>query len=174
MVRTSVEPLAAVPAVRSVIRDIEPDAPLMSLRSLAEAEASVTADTRTVGVLLLAFAGLALLLACTGVWAAVAFTVARRTREFGLRLALGARPGQVVGSVVRGGLVTALLGIGVGVAVAWYAARILDALLFEVGIGDPVAFAGGSAVLLAVAAAAAWLPARRATRVDPVESLRAE
>ncbi len=174
VIRTRGEPLAVVPALRAAIREIEPDAPLMSLRTVAAAEASVTADTRMVGLLLLAFAGLALLLACTGVWAAVAFTVSRRTREFGLRLALGARPGQVVGSVVRGGLLTALLGIGVGIGAAWYGARILDALLFEVGVGDPVAFAGGAGVLLAVALAAAWLPARRVTRVDPVSSLRSE
>lgn len=174
VVRTRGEPLTAVPAVRSAIRAIEPDAPLMSIRTVADAEAAVTADTRLVGTLLVSFAGLALLLACTGVWAAVAFAVSQRTREFGLRLALGARPGQVVATVVRSGLTAAVLGVGLGLGVAWYAARILDALLFEVGVGDPVAFSGGAVVLLVVATAAAWLPARRVTRVDPVQSLRSD
>lgn len=174
VLRTRADPLTVIPAVRAAVREIEPDAPLVSMRTLADVEANAMSDTRLLGFLLAAFAGLALLLACTGVWAAVAFTVSRRTREFGLRLALGARPGQVVASVVRRGLVTAGLGVALGLAAAWYGSRILETLLFEVGVGDPFAFGGGALALLAVATLAAWLPARRATRVDPVESLRAE
>ncbi|MEK9507288.1 ADOP family duplicated permease [Gemmatimonadota bacterium Y43] len=174
LLRTRDDPLALVPAIRAAVRELEPDAPVVSPRTLTSIEASASADTRMLGGLLLAYAGLALLLACTGVWAAVAFTVSRRLREFGLRLALGAAPGRVVGAIVGGGLRVVLAGIALGGVSAWFAARLLDTLLFGVGVGDPLVFGAGAVLLLAVALLAAWLPARRAVRVDPVQSLRAE
>jgi predicted permease len=174
LVRTRGDPLTTVPAIRAAIREIDADIPLVSVRTMAGIEAAATSDTRVIASLLLAFAVLSLVLACTGVWATVAFSVSRRTREFGLRLALGARPAQVVGTVVREGARMAVLGIGMGVALAWTTSRLLSSLLFGVAPTDPLAFGGGALVLAAVAVFAAWLPARRATRVDPVESLRAE
>lgn len=104
----------------------------------------------------------------------MAHTVARRTRELGLRVALGALPGDVVALVVRQGAGPAVAGVVAGAGAAWLGGRALRGLLYQVSPTDPVTLAGAALFLLAVSAAAAWLPARRATRVDPMEALRAE
>ena len=174
MLRTRGEPLAVIPGARAALAEIAPDVPVFDIRTLDDLEADVSADTQVLSLLLSAFAGLALLLACTGVWAAVAFSVARRTRELGLRVALGAEPGAVVGLVVRRGVRLAVAGLVVGGVGAWAASRLLTSVLFGIAPTDPVAFASAGGMLLAVAVVAAWLPARRATRVDPSEALRAE
>lgn len=174
LVRARGEPLALVPAIRSALAAIDPDIPLVRARSMEDIEADVSADTRILSTLLVAFGALALLLACTGVWAMVSFAVAQRTRELGLRVALGAAPGKVVALVVRGGTRATVVGLALGAAAAWFASRLLESLLFDVPTRDPLAFLGGAAVLAAVATLAAWMPARRATRIDPMEALRAE
>jgi predicted permease len=174
VVRTRGEPIAQVAAVRAALADVDSDLPMSSVRTVEDAEAQASSESRVLGTLLTVFAGLALLLACTGVWAVVAFAVTRRTRELGLRMALGARAGQVVGLVMRRGIATALAGVALGVGAAWIATRVLRGLLFEVAPSDPVTFAAGAGVLLTVALLAAWLPARRATRVDPMEALRSD
>lgn len=172
LVRTAGDPLALVDPVRQVTGRLRPDLPPAGIRTLADIEAGVVAEARVVWILLAAFGGLALLLAAAGVWGVVAFGVSRRTRELGLRMALGARAGEVVGLVVRQGMTGVLLGVALGGVGALAGGRVLQALLFEVGPGDPVALAGGAVVLLAVALLAAWLPARRVTRVDPVRALQ--
>jgi putative ABC transport system permease protein len=174
IVRTRGEPLAAIPGARAALAALDPDIPLHGVSTLDDIEASATADTRVLGGLLATFAGLALLLACTGVWAVVAYAVAKRTSELGLRVALGAEPGQVVALVVRGGLALAAVGVLAGSLGAWGASRVLKSQLYGVAPTDPVTFVAAAALLMAVAAAAAWLPARRATRVDPMVALRAE
>ena len=168
------EPLAAIPGARAALAELDPDVPMYNVRTVSDLEAGASGDTRVLGTLLSAFAALALLLACTGVWSVVAFSVARRTREIGVRVALGARPGAVVRTVLRQGMVLSLVGVVVGGGGAWAASRVLRSVLFGVGPADPAAFAGAAAVLLAVSAMAAWLPARRATRVDPMIALRTE
>ena len=174
VVRTRGDALAAVPAVRAAVAGLDSDIPLFRLRTLDDIEASVVSETRSLGTLLAVFAALALLLACTGVWAAVAWVVIRRTREIGVRMALGARPGQVVRELVLAGLGVTLVGTALGVAAAWWASRILASLLYEVGPTDPATYAGGAALLVTVALLASWLPARRATRVDPAVALGSE
>jgi predicted permease len=172
--RTEGEPMALVGPARATLAELDPDLPVFGVRTLDDLEAVATADTRVLGGLLAVFAGLAMLLAATGVWAVVAHAVARRTRELGLRVALGAKPGEVVGLVVRQGLGVAVAGTLLGAALAWAASRVLQGLLYGVEPTDPVAFAGGAIFLLAVSIVAAWLPARQATRVDPMEALRSD
>lgn len=172
LVRTAGPLLAVAPALQGVTARLRPDLPPGNMRTFADIESSVVAETRVVWILLASFGGLALLLAAAGVWGVVAFGVSRRTRELGLRMALGARSGEVVGLVIRQGMVGVVVGVVVGAAAALAAGRVLRAILFEVGPGDPAALAGGAAVLLCVALLAAWLPARRATRVDPVRALQ--
>ncbi len=172
--RAEGEPVALLPAARSILARLDPDVPLFGARTLEDLEARATADTRVLGALLAVFAGLALLLAATGVWAVVAHTVVRRTRELGLRVALGACPGSVVALVVRQGVGPAVAGVLVGAGAAWLGGRALRGLLYQVSPTDPATLAGAALFLLTVSALAAWLPARRATRVDPMEALRAE
>lgn len=128
----------------------------------------------TLGGLLAVFAILALLLAATGIWAVVAHGVVRRTRELGLRMALGARPTNVLALVVAQGVGPAVAGVLLGTALAWAVGRALQGLLYGVSPADPATLAGAAVVLLAISGAAAWLPARRATRIDPMEALRTE
>jgi predicted permease len=171
VVRTRGDALAAVPALRAAVAGLDPDVPLFRLRTLDDIEAAAVSETRALGGLLAIFAALALVLACTGVWAAVAWAVAMRTREIGVRMALGARPGQVVRELVGGGLRVTIVGALLGIVAAWWTSRVLGSLLYEVGPTDPATFAGGAAVLVTVALLATWLPARRATRVDPAAAL---
>lgn len=172
--RTRGEPLALIPAARAALASLDPDIPIHGVTTDSQWEARATADTRVLGGLLGAFAALALLLACTGVWAVVAYGVARRTPELGVRVALGAEPGQVVGLVVRGGLGLAAVGVAAGALAAWGASRALRSFLYDVAPSDPLTFVAAAALLLLVAVLAAWFPARKATRVDPMTALRAE
>lgn len=174
LLRAGGDPLSVIPGARAALGELDPDIPLFSVRTLEDLEAAASADTRVVGTLLSAFALLALLLACTGVWAIVSYTVARRTREIGVRVALGAGSTTIVRGVLRRGLLPALAGVALGGVGAWIASALLRSLLFGIGPSDPVSFAGAAVLLLAVSAVAAWLPARRAASVDPMTALRAE
>jgi putative ABC transport system permease protein len=117
---------------------------------------------------------LALVLAATGLFAVMAYAAAQRQREFGVRMALGAAPGDLLELVLRRGLVLAALGVIIGLGAAWGLTRFLRTILYETSPHDPITYAGVAVVLLGVAALACWLPARRAARVDPVDALRAE
>jgi ABC-type antimicrobial peptide transport system permease subunit len=121
-----------------------------------------------------AFAVVALVLAAIGIYAAVAYTVQRRTREFGVRMALGGTPRQLQALAMKDGLLPVAIGVVAGVAGAASSARLIQALLFGVAPTDLKSFAGAIGALIAVAACAAWLPARRASAADPVSTLRAE
>ncbi|MDB6113687.1 MAG: hypothetical protein JWQ62_632, partial [Lacunisphaera sp.] len=129
---------------------------------------------RLVMLLLAAFAGLALVLACLGVYSVMAYVVSQRTNEIGIRMALGASPGMVQRMILGEGLRLTLFGIGLGLLAAFGLTRLMAQLLFGVQAHDPLIYAGISALICAVAACACWLPARRATRVDPLIALRAE
>ena len=124
---------------------------------------------------MLAIAGLmALGLGIIGIYGVIAYVVSQRTREIGIRLALGARPAALKGMFVRQGVVLAVAGAGIGLAAAVALTRLMSSLLFGVGSLDPVTYAGALVVILAAAALASYVPARRAARIDPVETLRAE
>jgi putative ABC transport system permease protein len=136
--------------------------------------ADVTARYKVSAVLVGLFGGLALLLAVAGLYGVVSFLVARRTRDIGVRMALGAGRGRVAGEVLRGSLGLAATGAALGLVGAVMLRRFTASLLYQVEATDPWALIGASATLLAVAAAASFVPALRATRVDPVEAIRTE
>jgi ABC-type antimicrobial peptide transport system permease subunit len=125
-------------------------------------------------LLLIVFAGLAAVLAAVGIYGVMAYTVQQRTREIGIRIALGASAERVVGMVVRRGLTLAVLGVVLGTAGAYAVTRVLRSLLYGVGERDPLTFVAVAVLLALVALLASWVPARRAARVDPLAAMRAE
>ncbi|HWA09649.1 MAG TPA: ABC transporter permease [Opitutaceae bacterium] len=174
VVRTAGAPLALAPAVRDAIHELDPSLPVTAARLLGDILASSLADRRLLLLLLAVFALAALLLAGIGLYGVITYVVGQRSREFGIRLALGADPRDVMGLVLRHGLGLAVLGLAVGTVAAFALARLLQNLLYEIKPTDPLAFAGVSLLLLTVAAFASWLPARRAAKVDPMVALRCE
>jgi len=173
-VRTEGEPTAIVPAVRSVLSSLEPTMPMSSVRTMDSIVSGTTGDRRVILALLTIFSVVTLLLAATGTWGIVSYAVAARRRELGLRIALGAGRSRVLSTVLRQSLVAGGVGLVLGLAGAWAGGRLLDAFLYRTSARDPMAFAVGSALLMTVVFLASYLPARRATRVDPVEALKAE
>jgi len=171
-VRTELDPNLLVESVRREIAAIDPGQPIHAVSTLERMAADWVARPRFHTALMSAFAALALLLAALGVYGVLAFSVSRRTREMGVRMALGARRGDVLGLVVGQGMRLVGVGLLLGVAAALVLGRFLESLLFEVGPRDPLSLAGTVAILLAVALLAILVPARRATRVDPVTALR--
>jgi putative ABC transport system permease protein len=174
LIRTNISPAAMAPVVRDVLRAIDPGLPLLQPQALATRIAQTVADRKLALVLLAGFAVLALVLASLGVYSVMAYLVAFRTSEIGLRMALGASSGSVMRMVLAHGRRLTLAGIAVGVAGALAVSRLMQQALFEVQPADPLIYLALSVVLLLVAECAAWLPARRATRIDPVIALRTE
>lgn len=174
VVRPRGTPGDVVARARAILSELDPDVPLFGLRTLDELEAAAAGDTRILGNLLTGFALLALLLACTGVWAIVSFSVSRRTREIGVRVALGADSGDVVRSVQKQGMVASVVGLVVGAGLAYGLSGLLASLLYGIESADPLTFLAAALLLTGVSLVASWLPARRATRVDPMVALRAE
>jgi predicted permease len=174
VLRTAVPPATLIAAVRDAIREIDPEQPLARLEPLTAVLAGSTAGPRFRTGLLGGFAALALLLAALGVYGVMAYAVAQRRRELGIRLALGARPDVLVGRVVGQGMALAAAGVGLGLAGALGATRVLQSVLYGVGPRDGASFLVTAIVITAVVAAASWIPARRAARVDPLIALRDE
>jgi putative ABC transport system permease protein len=174
LIRTEGDPAAFTASVRAALRELDPDQPLLNSQPLTELIAQSVAERRLIMILLAAFAGLALVLACIGVYSVMAYVVSQRTAEIGIRMALGASPGAVQAMILSEGLKLAALGIGIGLVAALLASRLIRQLLFDVPPHDPLIYAGISLLLATVAALACWLPARRATKVDPLEALRSE
>jgi predicted permease len=160
--------------LREVVRALEPDLPLLANVPLREAASFALAPQRLLATAASVLAGLSLVLSAAGLYAVVAFFVGQRTREIGLRMALGARADQAAALVLREGLKLAAVGAGAGLAVAAAAAPALRRFLAGLGAADPAAFVAGPLVVLAVAAAACLGPARRAARLDPLVALRSE
>jgi putative ABC transport system permease protein len=173
-VRTTGDPQALVSAVRPAVAAVDPDQPIADLRTMDQVIADSLGDRRFNTLLLGAFAGLALLLSAIGLYGVASYSVGQRTREMGVRMALGAGRGQVLRLVLGESLRTVLLGLVPGVVVALAAGRLLAGLLYGITSADPLTFGAGVAVLGLVAVAAALVPALRATRVDPMVTLRAE
>jgi putative ABC transport system permease protein len=167
------DPAATVAAAREIVASLDPDVP-PSFRTLEEVFAASLSERRFNLLLLGSFAFAALVLAIMGIYGVISFSVARRTRELGVRMALGAQQASVVGLVLREGILLAALGIAFGLVGASALGRVLGVFLYGVGSGDPLTFASAALLLVAVALAASWIPARRAARVDPMAALRAE
>jgi putative ABC transport system permease protein len=174
LVRVAGDPAAFGPVLRGIIREIDAEVLLHAIEPLTETVAHSTAQRRFTMLVLGSFAGLALLLAMVGVHGVLSYTVAQRTREIGIRMALGADRQNVRGLVIGQGARLVVAGLVLGVGGALVGARLLSALLYGVHPNDPMTFGTVALGLGAVALLASWLPARRAMRVDPTEALRAE
>ncbi len=165
---------ACATSVRQAIHEIDPDLPVSEVRTMDQVLGESAKSRRWTMILLGCFAGLALVLALVGIYGVMAWSVAQRTREIGVRMALGARSGQVLGSVIGYGLRLSLVGMVIGVVGALMLRRYLATLVFDVSTADPIVYAGVAALMLGVAMMACYLPARRASRVDPLVALRCE
>jgi putative ABC transport system permease protein len=176
MVRIAGQPVAFVGSVRAALREIDPQLPLIQPRTLEQvAEQSPSVFLRSYpSVLVGSFAALALILAAVGLYGLISYTVLQRTREIGIRVAMGAQRTDVLRLVLREGLVTAILGVVIGVAAGLVLTHLMSSLLFGVAPADWRTFTGAAAFLLLVALAACAIPASRATRVDPIIALRYE
>ncbi len=161
-------------AIRQAIWSVEPDLPIPSIRPLGLMIDASSAPRRMGGLLISTFGGVALLLAAAGLYGTLLYTVGQRRRELGIRMALGAARGHIQRGVVREGLLLAGFGVVLGGSFAWWAGRFLESFIIGVSTTDLVSLLGASGTLLATAAAAAWLPAWRAGRTDPLETLKAE
>ena len=174
IVRTEGPPNAAIPTFRSEIRQVDPDMPLYMVRSMTEIIGQTLGTQSLTNMLLTAFAVLALLLAAVGIYSTMSVYVGSRTKEFGIRLALGAQPGVVRRTVLRQGMLLTVGGVVVGVAGAFALTRTIKSLLFEVSATDPIVFSAIPLLLVIVSLVACYTPARRATKVDPLEALKEE
>jgi putative ABC transport system permease protein len=172
ILRTSTEPEALAAAVRAQIREVDPSLPVTAVQTMEEVVRASAGPQRFNTVLLGGFAAAALLLASLGIGGVLATSVSRRTQEIGLRMALGAQRGDLLRMVVRQGMTLAIAGLAIGLPAALVLTRLLASLLFEIAPRDPLTFGAVPAVLVAVALAACYIPARRATRVDPMVALR--
>jgi putative ABC transport system permease protein len=174
ILRTTSDPLALVAAVRQQVRELEADSRLAQVMTMEQLLADSYAPRRFQTWLFGIFAAVALALAAVGVYGVISYSVSRRTHEIGIRMALGAQAWDVLLLVVRQGMTLALIGVAVGVAAAYGLTRLMTSLLFNVRATDPATFAVISLLLMGIAFLAAYLPARRATKVDPLVALRHE
>jgi predicted permease len=172
--RTSGDAAVATRAIQGLVREMDPTMPTFGVRSMASVVKSSTARLSFTMIVLGAAAAVTLVLGVIGLYGVIAYAVTLRTRELGVRIALGAQPSAVAGMVAKQGLLLTGIGVAAGLAVVVGGARFVRSLLFEVAPTDAVTLIGASAVLLAFAFVASWIPARRAARVDPTEALRAD
>jgi putative ABC transport system permease protein len=174
IVRSASNPLSIAAAVTDVVHKFDPNLPVTHVMTMDSLISDSVSPRRFSSVLVAIFAGLALLLAAIGIYGVMSYTVSRRTQEIGLRMALGAQLASVRRMILGQTLKLTLIGVGLGLAGAFVVARFLASLLFGVGMYDPATFLGVAALLIAVALAASYIPARRAMRVDPIVALRYE
>jgi putative ABC transport system permease protein len=174
VVRTAGDPAALAPSAQKAVREVDATRAASGVKTMEQLLSESVAQPRFYAQLLTAFAGVALLLAAVGVYGVMSYTVTQRTHEIGIRIALGARGGDVIRMVVRQGMALALGGVAVGLAAAFALTRVMSSLLYDVSATDATVFAGVSLLLSTVALLACLLPARRATRVDPMVALRCE
>ena len=174
VVRSARGTAATASAVKAAVAELDPDLPVGNVLTIERIIDESTGQPRFRSFLIASFAGLALLLAAVGVYGLISFTVAQRVPEIGVRLALGASPWQVFRLVIGGGVKLAVAGVAIGLAAAWAATTLLASLLYDTSATDPVIYGSLSALLLAIAALACYVPARRAMRIDPMTALRSE
>jgi putative ABC transport system permease protein len=174
VIRTTGDPASLAPALRQVVSEMDKDLPLYEVRTMEALLARSVARQRFSMTLVGVFAVLAMLLSAVGIFSVMSSLVAQRTHEIGIRMALGARPGDILSMVVRHGVRLTLVGVAVGLAAAGALTRLMSGLLYEVSATDPAVYGGITALLAAVALLACYVPARRATKVDPLIALRYE
>ncbi len=174
IIRTSMKPEAIVPSLRAAVQRVDPNLPLMDIRTQREQIDATTQQERMFAALTSGFGVLALALACVGIYGIMAYTVSQRTNEIGIRLALGAERGQVRGMVLCEASWLAVIGVVAGLAVALALGRLVKSMLYGLQPADPVSLAGAAGLLLGIALLASWVPALRASRVEPMEALRHE
>jgi predicted permease len=174
VVHTQVPPLTLVGEVRKAVQAVDPEQPIANLGTLEQSVGNTLQTRRIMLTLLGLFAGTALVLACIGIYGVMTYTVAQRTREIGIRIALGAASSQVVALVLQSGMKLVLIGLGIGVLGSIGAGRLIASQLYSVSSIDPVVLILVALALLSVTLLACWLPARKATRVNPIEALRAD
>lgn len=174
VIRAAGDPMSLVAAVREEIRAVDPDQPVSNIATMDELLGEEAGSRWLAMILVAAFAGLALVLASLGIYGVLSYVVAQQTPEIGVRLALGAQPRDILGLVLKKGMGLALLGLVVGLVSSVALTRLMSSLLFGVTATDPLTFGGVAGVLVAVALLACYIPARRATKVDPMVALRYE
>lgn len=174
VIHTAAAPAAIVPSLRSILKEVDPALPLADVQSLDQIVSESVAPRKFNMMLLAVFAGVALLLAMTGVYGVLAYSVAGRTAEIGLRVALGASPGRVLRLIIGQGMRPIAIGIGIGLAGALTLSRFIGSLLFGVKPADPLTYASVALTVTAAALLACYVPARRALRVNPIAALREE
>jgi putative ABC transport system permease protein len=172
IVRAEKDPAALSSALRESVKAVDPDVPVYAMRTLSELVSDRTAQRRLAVILITVFAAVALLLAAVGIYGVMSYAVAQRTQEIGIRMALGAERHDILRMVLRHGSLMAVTGIAVGVVAALVLARLITSLLFQVSATDPPTFSVVPLVLIGIALLACYIPARRATRVDPLVALR--
>ena len=173
-VRTGMDPATIAPSLRRVIQSVDPDLPMIDLRTQREQINATMQMERAFAALTAGFGVLALALACVGIYGIMAYSVTQRTNEIGIRLALGAQPAQVRSMILRESTWLTVIGIVAGVASALWLTRLVKSMLYGVTPNDPVTLAAGVVLLLGIALVATWIPARRAASVQPMEALRRE
>jgi putative ABC transport system permease protein len=171
---TNVEPLGLASTVRKTVWEIDKDQPVSNIRTMEDVLSESIARQRFSMLLLGIFAAVALVLAAVGLYGVMSYSVAQRTHEIGIRMALGAQAGDVLKMVVGQGLKLVLIGVVIGLVAAFVLTRVMSSLLFGVSATDPTTFVAISLVLMSVAVLASYIPARRATKVDPMIALRYE
>jgi putative ABC transport system permease protein len=174
LLRSAMDPASLIPAIREAVLSIDPGVPVSDVQSLTQLRSASIATDRFRTVVLATFALLALALAAIGVYGVISYGVVQRSREIGIRVALGARRSEILRLVVGEGMLTVSIGIAVGILAAMGLSRFIASLLYAVRPNDPATLAAISTLIAAVALAACILPARRAMRVDPATTLRSE
>jgi putative ABC transport system permease protein len=174
VVRTDGDPNAMAPALQREIRTLDPNQPVSDVRTMEQVMSDTFSRARFNTLLLALFAALATLLSAVGIFGVMNYSVALRTREIGLRVAIGAQPRQVLLLILRQGLLLTIVGVVIGLLAALALTRLLSGLLFGVAAVDPSTFASISVLLIAVSLVACYLPARRAMKIDPLLALRSE
>jgi putative ABC transport system permease protein len=173
-VRTAADPHGLASAVRAALAAADRDQPVTGVQTMEEFLETQSSQTRFTMALLGVFSGVALILAVVGIYGVIAYSMAQRTQEMGIRIALGARRGDILRLVIGSGLLLTLSGIVIGLAASFAATRLMASLLFETSATDPIAFLSSALVFVVAALTASYVPARRATRIDPAGALRAE
>jgi putative ABC transport system permease protein len=172
VVRTDAPPASLLPVIRQTVHDLDPELPLATVRTMDEWVSNSAAQPRLSALLVGVFATMAVLIAAIGIYGVLAYSVNQRTREIGLRMALGARRDRVIRSIVREGMTLAAVGIGAGLGGALALGRVVGTLVYGLDTRDPLTFTAVAGTLAIVSLAACGLPASRAARVDPIVALR--